>query len=1022
MQPFLKFVAEDILRKHGTDLSDIVIVFPNKRAALYMNQYLADAVRRPLFSPIYKTISELFCDKSGLGVADRITSVAVLYNVYKRIIPSAETIDRFWGWGEIILSDFDDIDKHLADARLVLANVADLHAYDNIDYIDQEKREMLRRFFAEFSEEHNTRLKERFRLLWNNLYAVYKAFNEAMRERGLSYEGALYRDVAGRLSAIEWEHKEYIFVGFNMLREAERNVFDTLLRQGKARFYWDFDRYYTDNPAQEAGAHIRRRLAKFPNELDINDDTLYNNFDNEKRITFLSAPTENIQARYIQTWLEEVNKENKGQGPCKREHELARCRVQPELGSSQTAAIVLADECLLSGVVHYLPVDVTDEVKVRANESTSSLDAECNRSSTTVNITVPLPLSETPARSLADNFLRLHVFAFNAADRTYLTKQVKLLLAHPYVNILSENAGELLKKLIEARTFNATTDELCIDEGLSLLFQPADGGELLHRLTEILSLIGVRSEQERRLDGEEKEPTYEEQMMQESVYQMYCAVNRLADIIAEEKLEIVPATLLRLLSQLVSTLSMPLHGEPVTPLQITGVLETRNLDFDRLLILSCNEGNMPKGVNSPSVIPYSVRKAHSLTTPDDKTAVYAYYFFRLIQRASDITIAYNSSTEDGRTGQMSRFMLQLMAETDPAKIHITHKTLTARQTPARSQAVAEIVKNDAVMRILNRINYLSPSAINKYMHCPLQFYFLYVAGIKEPDGDDMSDVRIFGNVFHTAAEKIYNGIIGEDKLLTCAAIEPLLADKSRDTIRRYVSEAITEEVFASRAGHYDGLLLINRETVVHYLQTLLAADRELAPIYICGLEKEIYGGVNITVCGQNRTVITGGRIDRLDRICTPDGAEILRVIDYKTGNHTQEILAGVEEVFNPDNIDRKRSDYYLQAMLYALLVRRSQNTYSYGGETYEPLNRDNLPVSPGLLFITKADSIKDPILKFGDKKNPKPVTDIADYETPFRKDLEKLIARILDPHIPFRPTDNDKLCSRCPYRTICRNH
>ncbi len=989
MKSFLRSVAEDIISRHGTDLSDIAVVFPNKRASLFMNRCLADIAGKPLFSPVYMTVNELFRSKSRLEIADNMECVAALYNVYRRIIPTDEGIDRFWGWGEIILSDFDDIDKHLADAELVLSNTGDLHAFDNIDYIDEEKREMLKRFFSEFSDNHNTKIKQRFVRLWSNLYAIYKTFNEELRSRNTAYEGALFRDVALNARDLEWEYKEYVFAGFNMLWEAERKVFSVLKEKGIARFYWDFDRYYVDDAMQEAGEYIRRQLVMFPNALDINDGEIYDNLNKEKRITFISAPTENIQARYAGKWLEEKYKNNGG----------------------KTTAVVLADERLLGSVIYYLPEEVSERT----------------------NITVGMPLAEAPVCPLVDSFLRLHIFAYNSKERSYLTKQTKLLLAHPYVSLLSEQANGLLQVLVKNRSFTATESELCLDEGLSMLFRPFefDGGDvnnqILARLSLLLSAIGVKAEQERKikaawqgLDPRLATPDHEEQMMQEAVFQMYCIVNRLRDIFTSLQTETVPATLLRLINQLVASKSMPLHGEPVADLQITGVLETRNLDFDRLLVLSCNEGNIPKGVNSPSIIPYAVRKAHNLTTPERKTAIYAYYFYRLLQRSDEITVAYNSSTEDGKTGQMSRFMLQLMAETNPEKTHMTHVTLCAAQTPTGAKPV-KFDKNETVMRVLDNIHYLSPSAINKYMRCPRQFYFNRVAGIKEPDCDDAIDSRMFGTILHEAARTIHEEIITPGKLLTREAIDNVLNEKNHLTIRRHTDNAIYKNFFNNHKGHYDGLQLINREVIVHYITTLLKADRELAPLYIEGLEKEIYGDISVCVGGQTRNIRTGGFIDRLDRIITPGGREVLRVVDYKTGGHQQKVLASVEEVFNSDNIDDKHSDYYFQAMLYSLLVRKSVKPYSYDGNEFPPLNENMLSVSPALLFIQKSESIKDPTLKFGDSKNPVPVNDILDYETPFLQLFQNTVAEIFSPTVPFAATNKEKRCSNCPYQMLCNS-
>ncbi len=988
MSQFLYKVAEDIIRKHGTNLSDVVIVFPSKRASLFMNQHLMAIADKPMFSPRYVGILDLFRSKTKLTVADKIKSICTLYRVYRKYIPGDEILDRFWGWGELMLKDFDDIDKHLADARLVFSNVRDLHAFDTIDYLSEDDKELLKRFFAEFSDNHESKIKQRFELLWNQLYDIYTEFNKTMREQGLAYEGAMYRDVAEHVDQIEWRHEKYIFVGFNALLDVEQRLFESLKEKGLAYFYWDFDRYYVDDPKQEAGRLVEKWLVKFPNELDIKDETIYSNFTNEKRVTYLAAATENIQARYISRWLEENH------------------RID---GGTRTA-IVLSDESLLKSVIHYLPEEVSGKA----------------------NITIGYPLSQTPIFSLVDSFLSLHIHGYNVQEQVFMLARVQKLLRHPYVHILSERAMTLPVELNDQRVFFPTAEELCLDDPLKLLFEPIDNsihevsGILLERLHEILRTLGVVSGQnwkaelaEAGLDPDDELPTYEEQLMQESIYRMYNIVNRLADLVKSGDLDVEPNTMQRLIGQIVEQTEMPFHGEPAAGVQIMGVPDTRNLDFDHLLILSCNEGNFPRGVSDSSLIPYSVRKAYGLSTADSKVGLYAFYFYRLLQRCSDISIAFNNSTDDGHTKQMSRYMLQLMVEADRRKMHIRHMTLTARQSPQRGM-ISEIEKDETIMAALWRIKYLSPSAINRYLRCPLQFYFNTIAGIHEADATTIDDQRMFGTIFHTAAEHMYKEIATEGGLITPEAVDKLLKERNHITIRRLVDGAFSEDLFRNRKPHYDGLQLINREVICRFIQQLLTADSILAPFRIEGLEAEVYEDMTFEVGGKKRTIQIGGYIDRLDRITTDEGEEVLRVIDYKTGRKMQSVLAGVDEVFDPAKIE-SHSDYYLQAMLYSMLVRHSDKPTEHKGEKKAPLNTGHLAVRPALLFIQRNESVKDPVLKFGSSKSEvKPISDILDYEKEFREHLDKLIHEILDPAVSFRPTEEQRRCDTCPFLKLCQ--
>ena len=359
-----------------------------------------------------------------------------------------------------------------------------------------------------------------------------------------------------------------------------------------------------------------------------------------------------------------------------------------------------------------------------------------------------------------------------------------------------------------------------------------------------------------------------------------------------------------------------------------GVLETRNLDFEHVLLLSCNEGNLPKGINDTSFIPYSIRKAYGLTTVDHKVAIYAYYFHRLLQRASDITLVYNNSTNDGQRGEMSRFMLQMMVE---SRQRITFQTLQAGLSPIQ-KAVVPVEKNEAVMRLLRQRfdkalqpptdkhftpPLLTPTAINIYMRCQLSFFYHYVSGIHEPDSEDedISDNRLFGSIFHLAAQLVYERLRQRSPRIMPRDIEETL--KTEVDIERAVDEAIKRLLFqikdpSREIPPLDGLQIINREVIIKYIRQLLEIDRRLAPFTILGLERPVKIDYEIAMPEGHFTTTIGGTIDRLDKITTTDGTERVRVIDYKTGSRRLKSLAGVDAIFAPESL-KMHSDYYLQA-------------------------------------------------------------------------------------------------------------
>ena len=952
MKSFLEYVAADLLQKYGTNLSRIAVVFPNKRAALFLNEHLARLAEKPLWSPHYITISDLFRSHSQRQVADPIQLVCELHQSFTQCTGIDETLDHFYGWGQLLLSDFDDLDKNMASAEHVFANLRDIHEYDDISYLTEEQRTILHQFFSNFSEEHNSELKRRFLQLWSHIFDIYQSFNQKLTEQGLAYEGALYREVA-ECEDITFEYDTYLFIGFNMLQQVEQTLFRRMKQQGKARFYWDYDHYFLNN---EAGYYIAQYLSDFPNELDDRDDSLYNNFTRQKTITYISAPTENIQARYISTWL----------------------RQQNRLADNRRTAVVLCNENLLQTAIHCIPTEVEK-----------------------VNITTGYPLSQTPITSFVNLLVNLQTNGYVTETRHYRLRHVNHVLRHPYAHYVSSECNNLHKELNTQKIYYPDADQLSKDEGLQLLFSMAHGSVEQFNSTLLLWLMSVIRHIAKNISTEEVVPS---PLTQESLFRMYTLLNRLSDLVESGSLKVDIITLQRLITQIVSATSIPFHGEPIEGIQMMGVLETRNIDFEHILLLSCNEGNLPKGLSDTSFIPYSIRKAYGLTTIDHKVAIYAYYFHRLLQRASDITLVYNNSTNDGQTGEMSRFMLQMMVESGH---NINLLTLQAGQAPIQ-KTLRPVAKTEAVMQLLRKRfedNLLTPTAINRYMRCQLQFFYHYVSGIIEPDNEDedMIDNRTFGNIFHLAAQLIYEKLMQKCHQILAKDIEYLLQNEV--DIERVVDEAIKRELFqikdaTRRLPPLDGLQIINREVIIKYIRQLLEIDRRLTPFTILGLEKKVKINYEIVAGNKRFTTTLGGMIDRLDSITTPDGKELVRVIDYKTGSRRLKALADVDAIFAQESL-KDHSDYYLQAFLYSHIVRQKSH---------------DIPVAPALIFIQHAS---------GDDYNPtlclghEPVNDIATVSESYMQHLSSLISDIFNPAISFSPTDERKRCSNCPYAHLC---
>ena len=958
---FLEYVAEDIIGKYGTDLSRIAVVFPNKRAALFLNEHLARIAGQPVWSPAYITISDLFRQHTDLKPADPIKLICDIHKSFTKCTGIDETLDHFYGWGQLLLADFDDIDKNMADADSIFCNLKDIHELDDISYLDDEQKEMLKRFFANFSDDIESELKKRFLSLWSHFGDIYHDYNRRLTEQGIGYEGAIYRKVASE-ETLHLKYDKYLFVGFNLIQKVERVLFSRLMKEGKAKFYWDFDEYYMPTARAQQSASVPNNTASFaayltdfPNELDNTDRDIYANMRRPKRIRFISSPTENAQARFASNWLLENNRYKAG----------------------RKTAVVMCDESILLPIMHSLPPEADK-----------------------VNITSGFPLAMTPVASLVMLLFDLYTLGLRKKGTAFNPHYLKKLMAHPYARHLQEVH---LKEMNDVHLKGVHLKGVHLSQVHQEKEMHQEGiAALLRHIATLVKQVGIATKQEG------------DALTQESVFRMFTILNRLAALAESGDLLVDNTTLRRLVSQLVGAASIPFHGEPVIGVQIMGVLETRNIDFDNVLLLSCNEGNMPKGINDSSFIPYSIRKAHGLTTIDNKVAIYSYYFHRLLQRAGDITIAYNNSTDNGHTGEMSRFMLQLLVESGQK---IEHYSLTAKNQPTPLMPKA-IEKNETALSKLEEMSRLSPSAINTYIRCKLAFYYQYIAHIKEPDSDpETIDNRMFGNIFHRTAYLIYKDITDHSPVIEKAHIQAYLSN--RKLLASVVDRAFEEEECKTN----NGLQIINREVIIEYITKLLKIDQQLCPFSILAMEEEakVYTQLSFTIPSggalkggalvssapdKHYSLTIGGIIDRLDAVTDKQtGKRRIRVVDYKTGNKPSSAIKSIEEVFDPKNIASKHSNYFLQAILYSLIVSGSKEW-----------NAANDAVSPALLFIKQAATNDyDPTLCI-DKH---PISDVTVYEEEFLTKLKETVADMYSPNAAFTPTDDRKKCELCPYRMLC---
>lgn len=880
MKPFLRLVAEDLWKKSGGDLSKWTIVFPNKRAGLFFDGYLAEIARKPVWSPEYITVNELFQSFSPLKVADSIEAVCVMHRILSRLTNTVSLLDTFYGWGERLLADFDDVDKHIADAKKLFINLKDIKELDSYDFVDEEQKKFISELFQDYSLSERSKVKENFLGIWNHLYDLYEQLNSELRENGTAYEGAMFRNVVealdDRAMAASTEERKYAIVGFNVIDTVEQRLFDYLKGKDIAFFYWDYDVSYCNGEiGYEAGVFLNDNLERYGNELP---KEFFDNLRKNKEIEYISSPTETAQAKYTTPWLlDHVGKDEK------------------------RTAVVLCNESLLHSVIHALPPGIKN-----------------------ANVTKGYPLHHTQAYTL--------IATPPATD----DKRTPI-----------EYIDGLIKD-VEKKALATTKSEGGSPEGNVLLT--------------------------------------------EAYFSIYTILNRVREYVDKGLLNLRLNGLNRIIKQIARTSTIPFHGEPAMGVQIMGVLETRCLDFDNILMLSVNEGNIPQKASNSSFIPYCLRKAFGLSLPIRKTAVYAYYFYRLISRAKHVTMMYNCSSDGLSKGEMSRFMSQLLVE---SPLNIKRKALVFKQNPPH-KLPSPISKPKDLDKTLRE---LSPSSINAYMRCQSQFYFQYVAKLDKPEKlTGVIPANIFGTIFHKAAELFYLDRIEErGGEITKEMLKPFVEHKLDAKLHDYVDRAYKFEMEENEEIEYNIIVV---EVVLKYLRRLLSMDYEIsknAPFKILGLEEETHKFIPVML-GSRRTVDVKlkGYIDRRDEI-DYGGERHVRIVDYKTGGKPEK-AKDIVQLFTPS---KTHPHYVMQTFLYSLTVFESEDK----------------PVMPSLIFIHKAgEEDYSPYITLGKEK----VTDFGGTVSgEFMSQLIKLISEILDTSRQFVPTDNKEFCKTCKFKDLC---
>jgi CRISPR/Cas system-associated exonuclease Cas4 (RecB family) len=980
MTPFLKELAKTVLEKHRT-LERLTIVFPNRRAILYFRKHLSSLLSKPAFSPRMVTIEDYIAGFSSLRVPDKIELIYSLYTIYDEIVWSTgfqnesprEPFHQFYFWGDMLLRDFDEADKYLVDVTHLFRDLRDQKELDSsFDYLTDEQRNFLISFWSSF-ESNIAENKGKFLHVWSKLHLLYKTFKEKLAAENMAYEGMLHRQVAEHIEEGLKDASNaspIIFAGFNALTKAEEILISAHVRRGVGEVYWDIDSYYLNNNTQEAGKFFRQYqhhpvLGKtFPEDIPSNfsgktEDMISDLKTNQgKSVRIFGAAQPVSQTKLMSQVLQEEL--DKG--------------IDPE-----DTLIVLPDENLLLPVLHSVSGSVEK-----------------------LNVTMGFPIGATPVFNLIEILIEMQI---NRQPLNFNHRQVLALLGHPY--LIAADAGVAnakRKEILNNNWVHVPMSYLSTEIQLHrLVFRPIEDSILSYLrtiITEIGNLPAIAD------------------FDREYIFHFIKLLNRIQEITGDayeiktddnSKIETRIGdkqfiktfntslrAFLRLFRQLVQSHKIPFSGEPLRGLQIMGVLETRNLDFKNVFILSLNEGSFPSFGSKNSYIPFSIRKAYGLPTVDHQDAMYAYLFYRVMQRAENIFLFYNTETDVLGQGESSRYLKQLIYESGlPLEKKILHDPIQPNLiTPIVIKKDKELV--DSLVRLSEgnaRFKGISPSALNTYIECRLRFYLRHVAKVKEPDEvEEELDARVLGNFLHEVMEGFYRKVQARknsdlievaDLTNTEVVVSQLIDDVFREAYHLHPDKPV----------EYEGQRLIVREVVKRFAHRILEMDKLYAPFTIELLEQ---GGLNYTLPIKQfpGTVTLSGKIDRVD---SKEG--LVRVIDYKTGKDELS-FESIESLFNRDG---KRNKAAFQTMLYALLYRvNTRKSYK--------------KIVPGLM---NRINLFDKNFKFGLKVGKEFMEDVEPLLPEFDERLKALLDELYDPTVPFDQTTDVELCRFCAYQGIC---
>lgn len=957
MKPFLYQVASLFYEKWGAEVSRLAFVFPNRRTGLFFQKYLSEVADIPLFSPTILTINDLFIQLSGKQSADRISMLFILYDIYIRQSGSTETFDEFLYWGEMLLNDFDDIDKYMANARMLFSNVTDLREIENdFDFLSDEQIAAIRSFWSSFYPRGDTPNQQQFLAVWQVLYDLYEEFRATLAAEGKGYEGMIFREVVESMERGEspdLPYEQIVFVGLNALSVSEERFLAQLQKREIADFYWDYVSDKVTDPDNKASYFVSRNRKSFPSSMKLPPEEKV-----KTEIEVIGIPSGIGQAKHVYTLLSDWCKE-------------------AEMSSEEAlrTAVILPDEHLLIPVLNAIPEQIRR-----------------------INVTMGYPLAGTPVASLIEYILALQKnVRYIDRNPLFYFRDVLPVLNHRYILSTSpEIISSLVKEITENNKIYISHTELGKTPLLEILFTPVTGVEafsdyLIKVLEELNKVMSALSDEE-----EEDAPQRTNDLEQEFIFHYFTTVNRMKEVMKDARIEMKIDTFFRLLKRVTDTITIPFHGEPLSGLQIMGVLETRALDFDRLIILSMNEGIFPQRKAANSFIPYNLRRGFGLPTYEHQDSVWAYHFYRLIERASHVSLLYDTRSNGLQTGEVSRFVHQLHYHYEvPMRDKLVVYNVSSSKTPPLA-----VPKREDIMRRLDAYRKggskaISASAINTYLDCPLKFYFSVVEGIREEEEvSETIESDVFGSILHKVMEELYKPFQG--KMVTVDLLKAIRKDTALLTgaiARAFASEFFKTEVVRSLTGQN---YLIG-EMIRKYVEKILERDGKLTPFVYIESERKINGLISLS---DHSEIRLKGFIDRVDEV-----RDAIRIIDYKSGSGTT-TFSSIESLFNKEEKDRAKAvmQVFMYCWMYAHLTENKGKT-----------------IQPGIYYVRSlfSDPFDPSVYHRIERGKSEKVEDFSGYAQAFEEGLRGCLDEIFNPEIPFTQTPTGKACSYCPFKGIC---